>query len=77
MENLNHDKDTRQSWEKNGGHQWDPYHRDKRVKKKNQSEVKSAINKIRNTPDVMNIKLEEAEEWINDLEDKIMESNKA
>ena len=39
--------------------------------------MKSAIKKIRNTSDAMNSRLEEAEEWINDLEDKVMESNEA
>ena len=37
--------------------------------------MRSAINETRNTFDAMNNKLEEAKEWINDLEDKVMESN--
>ena len=41
--------------------------------KKIQSEMKSATNKIRNTNDVKNSRLEEAEEWINDPEDNIAE----
>ena len=39
--------------------------------------MKSAISEIRNILDAMNISLEEAKEETNDLEDKIMESNKA
>jgi len=39
--------------------------------------MKSAINEIGNIPDAMNSRLEEAEERINELEDKVMESNKA
>ena len=37
--------------------------------------MKSAINEIRNMLDGMNSRLEEAEEWINDLEDRVMKSN--
>lgn len=36
--------------------------------KKNQSEIKNTVNEI---------KLDEAEEWINDLEEGVMESNQA
>ena len=39
--------------------------------------MKSVINKIRNMLDMMNSSLEETEEWLNDLEDKVMESNEA
>ena len=39
--------------------------------------MKSAINEVRNTLDAMNSRLEDPEEQINDLEDKVMESNKA
>ena len=39
--------------------------------------MKSEINEIRNTRDATNSGLEEAEERINDLEDKVMESNEA
>ena len=39
--------------------------------------MKSTINAIRNTPDAVNIRLEEAEEPINDIEDKVMESEEA
>ena len=45
--------------------------------KKNQSEIKSAIKEIGNWCGAMNTRLEEAEELISDLEDKIMESNGA
>lgn len=31
-------------------------------------------NEMKNTFDVMNSRLEDAKEWINDLEDKVMES---
>ena len=39
--------------------------------------MKNAMKKIGNSLDAMNRKLEKAEEWITDLEDKIIESNKA
>ena len=55
-------------------HQWDTYYRDKRIKK--ESDIKSAISNIRNL-DAMNSRLEEAEEQISDLEDKLMERNEA
>ena len=32
---------------------------------------------MRNTLDGMNSRLEESEEWINDLENRVMESNQA
>ena len=38
--------DMHQTWEKNGRIQWDPYYRDKKLKKKIQSKKKSAINEI-------------------------------
>ena len=56
-------------------HLWDPYHRDKRIKK-DQWEMKGAINSIGNRLDAMNSRLEDGEEWISDLEDKIMWLNK-
>ena len=43
--------------------------------KKNQLEMKSAINKIKSTFDTMNTSLEEAEARFNGLEDRVMESN--
>ena len=39
--------------------------------------MKSAINVIRNTHNAMNRKLEEVEEQINNLEDRVMGSNQA
>lgn len=39
--------------------------------------MKSTINDIKNMLDAMNSRMEEAEEWISDLQDKIMESNEA
>ena len=44
---------------------------------KNKSEMKGAINYIRNVPDAMNSRLEESEEQINDLEDRVIKSNQA
>ena len=41
----------------------------------NQSEMKNSITEIKNTLDIINSKLEEAEEWVSDLEDKVMENN--
>ena len=45
--------------------------------KKNESEMRSAINVTRNMLDSMNRRLEEAEELINNLEHKVTESNEA
>ena len=45
--------------------------------KKNLSEMKNIINEIKNIPDGKNSRLEAAEEWISNLEDKVMESNQA
>lgn len=39
--------------------------------------MQSSVNEIRNTLEAMNSRLEEAEKQINDLEDKVMESNDA
>ena len=39
--------------------------------------MKNAINKIGNRFVTMNNRLEEAKEWISDLENKIMEKNEA
>jgi len=39
--------------------------------------VKNIINEIKNTLDGMNSRLEEAEEWISDLEDRLVGSNQA
>ena len=75
VENLkNNHMDTYWAWEKNIRHQWDLYHRDKRDKK--ESEMKDTIREIGNGLDAMNSRLEEAEEWISDL-DKMMENNEA
>ena len=43
--------------------------------KKNQSELKNAINKFGNRFDATNSRVEEAEEGISDLEDEIIENN--
>ena len=43
--------------------------------KNNQAEMKNAISEIWNLLDVMTTRMEEAEEWINDIEDRIMENN--
>lgn len=56
-------------------HQVDPYHRDKRAKKESISD-KVCKNEIGNSFHAMNSRLEETEEQINDIEDK-MENNKA
>ena len=45
--------------------------------KKNKSEMKNMINEIKHTPDGINSRLEDAEEPINDLEDRVMEGNQA
>ena len=43
----------------------------------NTAERKFSIKEIRNLSDGMNSRLEEAEEWISDPEDSVMESNQA
>ena len=45
--------------------------------KKNQSELRNAINKIKNTPDGVNSRLEETEEWATNQEYRIIEGNQA
>lgn len=37
--------------------------------------MKNSLTEIRNTPEGINIRLEEAEEQISDLEDRVMESS--
>ena len=39
--------------------------------------IKGTMNKMRNTVDRMNSRMEKTEEWINDLEDRVTESNQA
>ena len=41
--------------------------------KRNQATMKNTINEIKNTLDGINSRMTEAEEWISDLEDKIVE----
>ena len=45
--------------------------------KKTKPEMKNQINGIGNRLDTVNSRLVEAEEWISNLEDKIMENNEA
>ena len=45
--------------------------------KKNQLETKYTITKIWNQLDVMTTRMKEVEEWISDIEDKIMENDEA
>ena len=49
---------------------------DKEVEKNNQSELKNTIIEIKNTLEGIN-RLANAEEWISDLEDRVMESTQA
>ena len=49
----------------------------KEIENINQSEMKNSITEIKNTLHGRNSRLEEAEEWISDLEDRVMESNQA
>ena len=42
--------------------------------KKNQLELKNMITEMKNTPGWIKSKLEDEEEWISDLEDRVMES---
>ena len=39
--------------------------------------MKNAITEIGHRHDAMNTSLEEAEEWISDIEEKLMENNEA
>ena len=41
--------------------------------KRNQAMMKNTINEIKNTLDGINSRITEAEEWLSDLEDKIVE----
>lgn len=44
---------------------------------KNQSEMKNIINEIKNTLYGISSRIDEAEKWINGLEDRVMDSNQA
>ena len=39
--------------------------------------MKNTITEVKNTVEIINCRLEDAEEWINDLEDKVMENTLA
>ena len=41
-----------------------------------QAKIKNAITKMQNWLDVITIRMNESEDWIGDVEDKIMENNK-
>ena len=56
------------TWQKSGGPQWDP-NKKKTKKMKNSSEIKNTLDGIN--------RLEEAEEWMSNLEKRVMESNQA
>ena len=47
------------------------------TEKKKEPEVKKSTTKIKHTLDGIHSKLQEAEEWISDLKDTVMESNQA
>ena len=68
-------KDTHWTGEKNGGLQWDPQQGDRKYK--NQSETKNSVTEVKNILTGRNSRVEEAEEPINDLEDRVMENNQA
>ena len=42
----------------------------------NIAEIKGLINEMRNTFYGMNSRMVETEEWVNDLEDRVLQSNK-
>ena len=44
---------------------------------KNQTEVKNTITELKNALEGINSRLGDTEEWFSNLEDRIMESNKA
>lgn len=46
------------------------------IETRNNLEIKDSEKEMRNTLDERNSRMEEAEEQINDIEDKVMESNK-
>lgn len=43
--------------------------------KTNQAKMKNAITKIQNQLDIMTTRIEESEEWVSNIEDKILENN--
>ena len=45
------------------------------LKSKQTMKLKNTINEIKNTQDGINSRITEAEEWISDLEDKIVETH--
>ena len=49
------------------------FNKDVEELKRNQEMMKNTINEIKNIPDGINSRIMEAEEWISDLEDKMVE----
>ena len=49
------------------------FNKDVEELKRNQAMMKNTINEIKNTLDGINSRITEAEEWISDLEDKMVE----
>ena len=48
------------------------FNKDVKELKRNQATMKNTINEIKNTLEGINSRITEAEEWISDLEDKIV-----
>ena len=65
-------KDHPKSWEQNGENTRKIYQRPRRTKEQ-KTMMNNTINAIKNPLEGINSRITEAEEWISDLEDKILE----
>ena len=64
-------KNAHWTWEKNGWTQWEVEKRDGKYKKE-QIRTKNTITEIKNTLDGINRRLKDSEEWISNLENRMV-----
>lgn len=62
-------KDDQQTWEKNG---WNQNFNKENIKMK-QSELENIVTELKNTVEGINSRLQDMEEWIRSLEDRVVE----
>jgi len=65
---------TSWAWKMHKRHQRNPHLAEIKDLKTSQAEIKNAITEMQNRLDVITTRMEEAEELIGDIEDKIMEN---
>lgn len=61
--------DDQQTWEKNG---WNQNFNKENIKMK-QSELENIVTELKNTVEGINSRLQDVEEWIRSLEDRVVE----